>query len=443
MSDKIKLVYNWIGPRGPIWNTELPNILNFANIATGVKQVDSIKYFGDDLVKFFEAHEHNSEYEVYPSVSIDHGTETRPFILPFTLTWRIPFSQYFTGHDGILEFGHVPFHIINNVRNNSGYILINHSIEAFMQDNYINSLHSYFSNVHKIPLHKIIYLTGCINASEIYGQYCVSRNIPDNPHNRLSIVTYPTSFTNFIPNTENTNDMPPYDETIIPPKLFLMWNRRIRRHRIEMAVNLEKHNLVDRSLVSFSDEDQDYPGRSTIPSFDKIRLNNVFAIDDNCTQRFIDRLPLKLDDETNITVMCQDYDNKTRQFYQQTLVSIVTETNFYDNEISITEKSFKPTKEKHPFIVVGVKGVLKGLHELGFKTFSEFWDESYDDIADHDERMRKLMEIAAYIGTWTSEQILDFRNKVKPILDHNYEVIRTASTRHAVAKISNIVRNKL
>jgi hypothetical protein len=210
-----------------------------------------------------------------------------------------------------------------------------------------------------------------------------------------------------------------------------------------MSVNLERHHLVERSLVSFSDEDPDYPGCSTNSSFDKVRLADTFAIDDSCIQRFINRLPLKLDDETNITAMCQDYGNKTRQFYQQSLVSIVTETNFYDNEISLTEKSFKPTKEKHPFVIVGVKGALKGMHELGFKTFGEFWDESYDNIADHDERMRKLMEVIAYIGTWTNEQILDFRNKVKPILDHNYEVIRTASTRHAVEKISNIVCNKL
>jgi hypothetical protein len=443
MSDKIKLVYNWIGPRGPIWNTELPNILNFANVAPGVKHIDSAKFFGDDLAKFFDAHKHTSEYEIYPSVSIDHNTETRPFIFPFTLTWRIPFSQYFTGRNGILEFSHTPFHIINNVRHNSGYILINHSIEAFMQDDYINSLHSYFSEVHKIPLHKIIYLTGCINAVEIYEQYCTSRGIPNNSHARLSIVTHPVSFTNFIPNTENINDTPPYDILTIPSKLFLMWNRRLRRHRVEMAVNLERHNLVERSLVSFSNEDQDYPGRSIIPNFDKVRLNNSFAINEVCIQQFIDRLPLTLDTETDITAMCQDNDNMTRQFYQQSLISIVTETNFYDNEISLTEKSFKPTKEKHPFIIVGVKGVLKGMHELGFKTFGEFWDESYDDIADHDERMRKLMEITWYISTWTNDQILDFKNKVKPILDHNYEIIRTASTRHAVAKISNIVRNKL
>ena len=33
MSDKIRIAYNWIGPRGPIPNTEVPNILNLASVA--------------------------------------------------------------------------------------------------------------------------------------------------------------------------------------------------------------------------------------------------------------------------------------------------------------------------------------------------------------------------------------------------------------------------
>jgi hypothetical protein len=138
--------------------------------------------------------------------------------------------------------------------------------------------------------------------------------------------------------------------------------------------------------------------------------------------------------------MCQDYGNVTRSYYQQSLVSIVTETNFYDREVSLTEKSFKPTKEKHPFIIAGVRGVLKGMHDLGFRTFSEFWDESYDDIVDDGTRMNKIMEIIGQIGTWTPEQVLDFKRRVKPILEHNYNIIRTASTAGTVAKITAIIR---
>ena len=48
MTDKIKLVYNWIGPRGPIWNTEIPNVLSFAG-ASEQCAVDSHFWWNDDI----------------------------------------------------------------------------------------------------------------------------------------------------------------------------------------------------------------------------------------------------------------------------------------------------------------------------------------------------------------------------------------------------------
>ena len=64
-------------------------------------------------------------------------------------------------------------------------------------------------------------------------------------------------------------------------------------------------------------------------------------------------LPLVLDGETNVNQMCQDFDNAARNYYQNSLVSIVTETNFDSPELTLTEKSFKPAKEKHPFMIMG------------------------------------------------------------------------------------------
>lgn len=440
MNDKIKLVYNWIGPKGPIWNTELPNILNFAETAIGVSQLNSSKYFNDDLVQFFQCHKYNSDYEIFPSASI-HTEEKRPFILPFTLSWRIPFERYFTGTEGIIEFSHTPFTVINFIRHGNGYILINHGLEAFMEPRYIDALHSYFGTVHNIPLHKIIYLTGCMNAEQEYDRYCVERNIPNDKTHRLSIVSYPITFTSFVKDPEISK--PEYDINVVPEKLFLMWNRRFKKHRVELPLCLEKLNLADRSLISFSKDDPDYPGNLITDRFDRHALVNEFNISEEVIDRFISKLPLVLDGEEDTMQMCLDYNNKARPFYQQSLISIVTETNFYESTATITEKSFKSAKEKHPFIIAGVSGVLKKMHELGFKTFNEFWDESYDDIEDSTERMRKIMDVIEYIGSWSQEQILDFRHKVEPILEHNYYVVRTASTKPAVDKITNIVRGGL
>ena len=94
------------------------------------------------------------------------------------------------------------------------------------------------------------------------------------------------------------------------------------------------------------------------------------------------KLPLEIDGETEIGEMCADRTGNARKFYQNSLLSIVTETNWDLPHLTSTEKSFKPFRDKHPFIIVGVDGALKSMRNLGFKTFSEFWDESYDEIED-------------------------------------------------------------
>ena len=46
--DKVKVVYSWFGPKGPIWNTELPNILTFSTTAEGVNPNFQSRHFWTD-----------------------------------------------------------------------------------------------------------------------------------------------------------------------------------------------------------------------------------------------------------------------------------------------------------------------------------------------------------------------------------------------------------
>jgi hypothetical protein len=436
MTDKTKLVFNWIGPRGPIWNTELPNVLSFAG-ASEQCSINSHFWWNDDtwLMLFKHASDH---YEIAPSFNLDVNDDSY-FIYPFTLSWRIPFESYFMGRTGILEFSHMPMHLINLARYRNGYILINHSVEAFMGPGYISALHSYFGNIHNIPLHKIIYVTGCINSTEMYEQYCIDNNVPDSKDHRLTIISYPSSQTIFKPNLEESEAV--YDTETIPEKLFLMWNRRYRNHRILLALVLESFGLIDKSYISFSDVDIERPTRKFADAVPHHLIQNwAMQIDPNATESFASRLPLVIDNETNINQMCADRGNVSRPYYQNSLVSLITETNFENAEVTLTEKSYKPIKEKHPFIIAGVNGALKGLRKAGFKTFGEFWNEGYDDIQDPYLRIQAISNIIKDISTWDNDRILDFKRRVKPILEHNFQVLKESSPRTMALEINNIIR---
>lgn len=442
MDDKVKVVYSWIGPKGPIWNTELPNILSLA-AATYNVQVDS-RYFTEDFIYKRLFSESNDIYEVYPAANITHNDD-RPFIIPYTLFWRTEFELYFLGRTGLLEFSHIPWHLVDLVRNKNGYILIDHSVEAFMSEKSLDALHGYFRNIHNLPLSKVIYITGCINSKELYEDYCKRNDIPDDNHHRLTILPYTSSGYLFKEFLKNPEDEPTYDENFIPEKLFLAWNRRFRPHRLELGLFLESLNLVERCYLSFSNAHIEQPTETFLRQAMHQRIVQRYScagINDVHLYSFNNKLPLVLDGETDINQMCSDQDHRSRPYYQNSLVSIITETNFHENEVTMTEKSFKPFKEKHPFVSVAGPGALQYLRDLGFKTFSEFWDESYDTELNPEQRMIKIGDVLETIGSWNNEQILDFRRRVKPILEHNFNVIKNLNNDNLVHKITDLVRKK-
>jgi hypothetical protein len=78
--------------------------------------------------------------------------------------------------------------------------------------------------------------------------------------------------------------------------------------------------------------------------------------------------------------------------YEHSACSIISETNDND-KIFITEKLWKPILCQHFFIVHGNHLYLQKIRELGFKTFGNYFDESYDLEADPVKRIEKIVKL--------------------------------------------------
>lgn len=448
MTDKIKVVYSWIGPNGPLWNTELPNILGLGEVAEGSSNINSTFFMGESTWQELFS-KCQSEYELSSAFQIE-GNSDDIFVYPFTLSWRIPVSMYFCGKTGLLEFSHTPSKIIDLVKNKNGFFLIDNGVEAFLDDNILDSMYSYFEGIHGIPMHKIIWLTGAANAKQIHLKYLRNRDRSpkqglwqtqeDDTKDCLTLKTYLGSAYIF---DRYLKDEPNYNTDFIPEKLFLMWNRRYRDHRLEIALILEDLNLIDRSYVSFYKENLESLGITFQREVREKNLCGSLGISQEVAERFQNKLPLILDGENDIAVMCQDNDNRNRHYYQNSLISLVTETNFEQEQVSLTEKSFKPIKEKHPFIIVGGFNVLRYLRELGFKTFSDFWSEDYDNEIDPGTRRDKIRSTLTEISKWNHDDILRFRKNVEPILKHNYEVMKEINIENFLKELSEVIKNKI
>jgi hypothetical protein len=232
---------------------------------------------------------------------------------------------------------------------------------------------------------------------------------------------------------------PAYDPTFVPEKRFLCWNRRFRKHRSALALAFERFGMMDRSYYSMDSvdpENSSYSFRNSVNMYSDPQI----GITPELVDQFVQKLPLVIDGETDINQMCQDFNASARQFYTNSLVSIVTETNFDEPTLTLTEKAWKPAKEKHPFIIVGVPGALKAMREMGLKTFSEFWPEDYDEITDNAARLFRIVEICQLINSWTDEQVLDFKSRVKSIVDHNYNAVKINTAYMVADKISKHIR---
>jgi hypothetical protein len=110
--------------------------------------------------------------------------------------------------------------------------------------------------------------------------------------------------------------------------------------------------------------------------------------------------------------------------YLNVFCDIVTESRFAQPTGNFSEKVFHPIWYKKPFVLAAPPHTLKYLKEEGYKTFNEFWDESYDDCENHEERLMKIFDVIDFIDSKSIDELREMYEQMKPILKHNYDLIK-------------------
>ena len=86
-----------------------------------------------------------------------------------------------------------------------------------------------------------------------------------------------------------------------------------------------------------------------------------------------------------------------------------------------SEKMFKPIIYFQPFVLVGQCCALEHLRKLGYKTFSDVIDESYDLEPDLELRLEKA--ITAAINFMARDDLDEIMKQLWPIFEHNYNLL--------------------
>jgi hypothetical protein len=193
-----------------------------------------------------------------------------------------------------------------------------------------------------------------------------------------------------------------------PYNTFLCPNNIIggeRKHRIEMLQQFVGRNLLDRNLISFPDTCP-YEGQSLELLCVKYNLE--------CPKV---RLPLSIDNGSGYAAQSHMIDLWEQA--NNSLIHVVTETVYHGRKNHLTEKSFKPIVMQQPFIIQSCKGSLEYLRRYGFKTFAEFWDESYDE-ADDGIRTYEIGKLLQNINNMTQKEKTSLQTALNSIVEHNY-----------------------
>jgi hypothetical protein len=108
--------------------------------------------------------------------------------------------------------------------------------------------------------------------------------------------------------------------------------------------------------------------------------------------------------------------------YNNTAYSAIAETCWQDNFAFFTEKTAKPIMARRLFVVFAGRGYLANLRRLGFKTFGDIIDESYDQETDALVRWRRAWDQVAWLSEQPQELILE---QIRPTVEHNAQVMLT------------------
>lgn len=324
-------------------------------------------------------------------------------------------------------FAHLNKKYLKSLRRRTAHLLLDQSHEGYQTE----WLWSWFHNnckTYDINPEQIIYVTGNLDSKDQYAEWCKTNSI----ENKILIIPYPhfeAAISNIL--NENENKYPSFEKQIQYKefnldsiKTYSALQKRPRAHRAWFFKYLLEANLLENGINSMNEFNlinTTYEGK-------------IMTADEY--NRVIQKLPILPPNNDGLKKFAdQDCGHYLTMFNEQimldTWLTVVSEASFGDSEgeCFLSEKTFKPIACCHPFIIAGNKNSLYRLRELGYKTFSPFIDESYDRLSTW-PRMEAIIKELMRINSMSSYDKLVWYKELKPILEHNYNVLKTRSSKN-------------
>lgn len=182
-----------------------------------------------------------------------------------------------------------------------------------------------------------------------------------------------------------------YDCATLWPDQFLLSRTK---HRIPEPWNDARENFDSWCNAQQQDKIKEWYGSCPVSSIDQIWHTDQFDPNRN----------------TNSSLL---------GFYNEFFVELCLETMTQGGSFYPTEKIVRPIVGLKPFVVYAARNYLANLRRLGFQTFADLWDESYDQF-EGPERWHHMQQVINLILSNP-----DLVSRCKDIVEHNKQHLQT------------------
>lgn len=187
-----------------------------------------------------------------------------------------------------------------------------------------------------------------------------------------------------------------------------------RPHRDYVMLAMTRTGLLDRSIVTYRNV---FPGE-VINEYTK-RYAGLFP-DTPLNWPYVSpnlNPAWEVKSTINNQISCISPD----QIFQNTHYSIITETLGSGADFFLSEKTVKAMFSRRVFVMFGARHYLKHLRELGFQTFENVIDESYDDEPVDEVRFQKAMLQVMRLAWFEDPKTV--HNLASYVLDNNQRTL--------------------
>ena len=212
---------------------------------------------------------------------------------------------------------------------------------------------------------------------------------------------------------------------------FLSFNRIHKPHRMYFLLRLRELGMMENNLISCAKTMDGETFEEHIEwivkdkenwkdVYDKYNLVNKDKLRTEANS-FMKELPLVLDVEDFQDNGCFFDDTvwSSASFYQNSFMSVLTESSAVGPGCYISEVIFKAIVFMHPFMIIGQPRTLEVLREWGFDTFDDVFDNSYDLEDDMFKRIEMVLQQMEIINQLSPEELKEKTLELKDRLVYN------------------------